>query len=48
MIKAGADAVIIGSAIVKKVKSNRSNHKNMLERLHSYVTEMKRACKASQ
>lgn len=48
MIKAGADAVIIGSAIVKKVKSNRSNHKKMLERLHSYVTEMKRACKASQ
>lgn len=48
MIKAGADAVIIGSAIVKKVKSNRSNHKKMLERLHSYITEMKRACKASQ
>lgn len=48
MLKAGADAVIIGSAIVKKVKSNRSNHKKMLERLHSYVTEMKRACKASQ
>lgn len=48
MIKAGADAVIIGSAIVKKVKSNRSNHEKMLERLHSYVTEMKRACKASQ
>ena len=48
MIKAGADAVIIGSAIVKKVKSNRSNHEKMLERLHSYVTEMKRACKTSQ
>ena len=48
MIKAGADAVIIGSAIVKKVKSNRSNHEKMLERLHSYVTEMKRACKDSQ
>ena len=48
MINAGADAVIVGSAIVKKIKSHRSNHEKMLERLHSYVTEMKRACKASQ
>jgi len=48
MIAAGADAVIVGSAIVKKIRSNRSNQKKMLEKLHSYVTEMKRACKPSE
>jgi tryptophan synthase alpha chain len=44
MIAAGADAVIVGSAIVERIKSNRSNHKKMLETLSSYVIEMKRAC----
>jgi tryptophan synthase alpha chain len=44
MIAAGADAVIVGSAIVERIKSNRNNHKKMLETLSSYVIEMKRAC----
>jgi tryptophan synthase alpha chain len=44
MLNAGADAVIIGSAIVKIIKSN-ANKKNMLERLRSYTISMKRACK---
>jgi tryptophan synthase alpha chain len=48
MIAAGADAVIVGSAIVKTIKLNRSNHKKMLGRLRSYVTEMKRECKPSK
>jgi tryptophan synthase alpha chain len=48
MTAAGADAVIIGSAIVKKIKSNRTNHRKMLDRLSSYVTEMKNACKPTQ
>jgi tryptophan synthase alpha chain len=45
IIEAGADAVIVGSAIVNKIKSNTSNKTKMLETLHSYVIEMKRACK---
>lgn len=45
IIEAGADAVIVGSAIVNKIKSNTNNKTKMLETLHSYVIEMKRACK---
>jgi tryptophan synthase alpha chain len=48
MIAAGADAVIVGSAIVEKIKSNRTNPRKMLDRLSSYVTEMKRACKPTK
>ncbi|MFL6348499.1 MAG: tryptophan synthase subunit alpha [Nitrososphaeraceae archaeon] len=47
MIEAGADAVIVGSAIVNKIKSsnNRNGKREMLNRLGSYITQMKRACK---
>jgi tryptophan synthase alpha chain len=45
IIEAGADAVIVGSAIVNKIKSNNNNNRKMLETLRSYVIEMKRACK---
>src|ERR671938_310939 len=45
IIEAGADAVIVGSAIVDKIKSNANNKTKMLETLRSYVIEMKRACK---
>ena len=45
IIEAGADAVIVGSAIVNKIKSNTNNKTKMLETLRSYVIEMKRACK---
>ena len=45
IIEAGADAVIVGSAIVDKIKSNTNNKTKMLETLRSYVIEMKRACK---
>jgi tryptophan synthase alpha subunit len=47
MIEAGADAVIVGSAIIDKIKSNndRNGKKEMLNRLGSYITQMKRACK---
>jgi tryptophan synthase alpha chain len=45
IIEAGADAVIVGSAIVNKIKSNINNKKKMLEALRSYVIEMKKACK---
>ena len=45
IIEAGADAVIVGSAIVDKIKSNTNNKTKMLETLRSYIIEMKRACK---
>jgi tryptophan synthase alpha chain len=47
MIEAGADAVIVGSAIINKIKSsnNRNGKREMLNRLGSYITQMKRACK---
>jgi tryptophan synthase alpha chain len=45
IIEAGADAVIVGSAIVDKIKSNANNKTKMLETLRSYVIEMKKACK---
>jgi tryptophan synthase alpha chain len=44
MIDAGADAVIIGSAIIKKIKSS-ANKRKMLQDLRSYTLNMKRACK---
>ena len=45
MIEAGADAVIVGSAIINKIKCNNNNKTEMLERLRSYILQMKRACK---
>jgi tryptophan synthase alpha chain len=45
MIKAGADAVIVGSAIINKIKSNNNNKPDMLNCLRSYITQMKQACR---
>jgi tryptophan synthase alpha chain len=44
MVDAGADAVIIGSAIVKNIKS-RANKRKMLQHLRSCTLNMKEACK---
>ena len=44
MVDAGADAVIIGSAIVEKIKSNPNKEKMLLE-LCSYIVHLKNACK---
>ncbi|HEY5631345.1 MAG TPA: tryptophan synthase subunit alpha [Nitrososphaeraceae archaeon] len=44
MVDAGADAVIIGSAIVKKIKSNANKEKMLLE-LRSYILNLKNACR---
>jgi tryptophan synthase alpha chain len=44
MVDAGADAVIIGSAIVEKIKSNPNKEKMLLE-LRSYIVSLKNACK---
>jgi tryptophan synthase alpha chain len=44
MSSAGADAIIIGSAIIKKMKSF-TNKKKMLQELQYFVIDMKKACK---
>lgn len=43
MIKAGADAVIVGSAIVDKITKSRGN--KLLLELQAFAKSMKRACK---
>jgi tryptophan synthase alpha chain len=44
MVNAGADAVIVGSAIIKRMKPH-IDKKKMLQELRSYAVNMKRACK---
>ena len=44
MSNAGADAVIVGSAIINKIKSF-TNKKKMLQELQCFVIDMKKACK---
>lgn len=44
MSNAGADAVIVGSAIIDKIKRS-ANKKKMLQELQCFVIDMKRACK---
>jgi tryptophan synthase alpha chain len=43
MVHAGADAVIVGSAIIKKIKDNEDK-KKMLQELEFFTSTMKRAC----
>jgi tryptophan synthase alpha subunit len=43
MIAAGADAVIIGSALVNKISDQPA--KKMLEDIQNFASSMKKACK---
>jgi tryptophan synthase alpha chain len=43
MVHAGADAVIVGSAIIKKIKDSRDK-KKMLQELEFFISTMKKAC----
>jgi tryptophan synthase alpha chain len=43
MVHAGADAVIVGSAIIKKIKDNEDK-KKMLQELEFFTSTMKKAC----
>ena len=40
----GADGVIVGSAIVKKIEENISNKKQMLEKIRAFAVSMRKAC----
>jgi tryptophan synthase alpha subunit len=43
MRRAGADAVIVGSAIIERMK--RSSGKEMTNELHEFAKSMKKACR---
>jgi tryptophan synthase alpha subunit len=43
MAHAGADAVIVGSAIIEKIKDIK-NKKKMLQELDFFTSTMKKAC----
>lgn len=45
VIKAGADGVIVGSAIVNLIEKNINNKKRMLDKIGNYVKSMKNATK---
>jgi tryptophan synthase alpha chain len=46
MIGAGADAIIVGSAIIDKIAKSRGN--KMLSELQDFAKSMKKACKNSR
>jgi tryptophan synthase alpha chain len=48
MINTGADALIIGSAIVDRISKWRNNKKRMLNELYRFANSMKIACKKKQ
>ena len=43
MLQAGADAVIVGSAIIRKIKETE-NKKNLPSILKDFTVDMKTAC----
>jgi tryptophan synthase alpha chain len=47
MIKAGADGIIVGSALVNIIRSSGANHK-MLDNLYDLTCELKDACRQQQ
>ncbi|HEX7208234.1 MAG TPA: tryptophan synthase subunit alpha [Nitrososphaeraceae archaeon] len=44
MINAGADAIIVASAIINTIEHYREDKKKMLQELRSFVLSMKNAC----
>lgn len=41
VVKAGADGVIVGSALIKIIEANLNNKKKMLSQISDFITEMK-------
>jgi tryptophan synthase alpha subunit len=44
MMQAGADAVIVGSAIVNRISKSK-NRRAMLEDLNKFAASLKKACR---
>ena len=47
MIEAGADAVIVGSAIIRKIQETK-NKKTSLALLSNYILDLKLACRENK
>jgi tryptophan synthase alpha subunit len=45
MINAGANAIIVASAIINTIEHYREDKKRMLQELQSFVLSMKNACR---
>jgi len=45
MIDSGADAIIVASALIDKIKNSKVNEVKMIEEIKSFVSDMKKACK---
>jgi tryptophan synthase alpha subunit len=45
MIRAGADAIIVGSAIVDIIRNFSGNKKKMLQQIEVLVRDLKKACR---
>ena len=45
MIRAGADAIIVGSAIVNIIRNFSGNKKKMLQQIEVFVRDLKKACR---
>jgi tryptophan synthase alpha chain len=45
MISAGADALIIGSAVVNRITKSSSNKKKMVRELYDFAESLKKVCK---
>jgi tryptophan synthase alpha chain len=45
MIDSGADAIIVASALINKIKNSKVDEGAMLEEIKSFVSDMKKACK---
>lgn len=45
MIDSGADAIIVASALIDKIKNSKVNEVKMVEEIKSFVSDMKKACK---
>jgi tryptophan synthase alpha chain len=45
MIRAGADAIIVGSAIVNIIRNFSGNKRKMLQQIELFVQDLKKACR---
>jgi tryptophan synthase alpha chain len=45
MIDSGADAIIVASALINKIKNSKVDEGEMVEEIKSFVSDMKKACK---
>lgn len=45
MIDSGADALIVASALINKIKNSKVDEGEMVEEIKSFVSDMKKACK---